>query len=162
MGTAIKHANNFTNWVIGIDENHIRNLSNPVNSIPSQPSYYGGRGWSWSNDPYLNMGVPNQMFYFLANGIDSVGGVGVDTAIKIAFRANMKRWNIDTPPPLTFLNAREGMIKAANDLYPGTPSVADQVKKAWDAVGVTSTSTPQSLVVKRSLPTILGIILDAN
>lgn len=163
MGTAIKHANGFTNWIIGIDENHLRNLSNPINSVPSQPSYYGGRGWSWSNDPYVNMGVPNQMFYFLANGIDGVGGVGIDKAIKIAFKANMKEWNIEDPTsPFTFLKARVGMIKAAEYLFGiGTPEV-EQVKKAWDAVGVTSTSTPQSLVVKRSLPTILGIILDTN
>lgn len=170
MGTAIKFANNESNWIITIGDT-TRNLADPLQSRDSdgkpQPIWYGGANWLYcspttvpdaDNDMcgvHQNNGVPNLMFYRLSQAI------GIEKAIKIAYQANNYHWEGDLPGrPFTFVKARDGMIKAAEDIFGIISTEATQVDRAWTAVGVTPTSTPESLNVKRIMPTILNIVLD--
>jgi len=145
MAIAIKHANNDTSWTVNISSTSSRNLADPSLSKPvALPSLYKGTHWGFcepSEEPSVkndycwvhhNSGVPNKMFYLLAQAI------GVEKAIQIAYRANIKYW----VPDLTFLEARQGMIVAAKELYGSSSPEISQVQKAWDAVGVTPPSTP--------------------
>jgi uncharacterized repeat protein (TIGR02543 family) len=87
---------------------------------------------------HTNSGVPNKMFYLLSeigshtlNNI-TVQGISIQKAIRIAYWANIDKWNATT----TFQNARQGMIDAATDIYPVSLTEVYQVKNAWAAVGV--------------------------
>jgi len=174
IGTAIKQANGDYSWLIIIG-NTIRSLSDPLRGSlnPQQPDTYG-MGVNWVNTygctptiyndncgVHYNSGVPNKMFFLLSNPGANVHnnittmGIGIDKAIKIAFKANMEKWINSN---LTFRDARDGMISAAKDLYGFGSWEAAQVESAWAAVGVTATTTPASLVVKRLLP-ILNLLL---
>ncbi len=144
-------------WMIAAS-GESRDLSNPLNSVPAQPVWYGGVNWIntfnctptlWrppdGNDScgvHINTGVPNKMFYLLSMGGEGVQAIGIDNAIKIAFKANINKWKT-TPTPLTFRDARQGMIYAAQDLFGYLSNEVTQVDKAWAAVGVTATSTPE-------------------
>jgi Zn-dependent metalloprotease len=158
MGTALEHGNGEYNWTIGEGAEIIRNLADPRQT--NQPDIYGGADWSPNNSAHKNSGVPNKMFYLLSdpgtrtfNNV-TVTGIGIDKAIKIAYKANMEKWGAG----LIFRDARAGMIAAAVELG-CTSSEVDQVKNAWAAVGVTETSTPQLLETKRTLPSILQLLL---
>ena len=78
------------------------------------------------------------MFYLLsAEGTHThkgvtVTGIGIQKAMKIALKANNPQyWLFDA----TYPNAKNGMIRAAQDLGM-TAFEVEQVRKAWTAVGV--------------------------
>ena len=120
------------------------------------PNYYYGNGYvlptySCNSDNdycgiHTNANVPNTMFYLLANGGEhpfskiKVGklnggvlqGIGIETAMKIAFRANMEYWLSG----VSFLDAASGMSNAVIKHYSQDPNLLHQVKNAWAAVGV--------------------------
>jgi thermolysin len=110
------------------------------------PDTYGGSNWvnvigctpSDFNDycgVHTNSGVGNKWFYLLSdggthNGV-TVTGLGVANAIDIAYRANMFYWTEFS----TYSEAAYGTVTAADDLD-GTGAWAEQVRNAWEAVGV--------------------------
>lgn len=174
IGTAIKQAYGDYSWVIIMGDD-IRSLSDPANGSlnPQQPDTYG-RGPNWvdtyncfpteDNDfcgVHYNSGVPNKMFFLLSNpGVNvhnniSTVGIGIENAIKIAYLANMEYWEANA----TFVQARDGMINAAEYLHGAASWEAAQVENAWNAVGVTSTSTPASLMVKKLMPILSNLLL---
>ena len=161
IGLAVKFANRTTvDWMFGrdaytgqlyADGRQIlgrRNVSDPYgeNNVRClQPDYYWGARWctgiqaSPCDCVHVNVGVPNKMFYLLAKegqhthkGIE-VQGLGMEKAIRIAYKANMEYW----PRNASFYHAMLGMIDAAAALYGGYGSnEVRQVKLAWAAVGV--------------------------
>jgi len=130
-------------WTSGEGISIIRSLSNP----PDHSVYCDGQwipqpdhmsGYTTCTNPlreaYLNMGIPNKMFYLLSRGDTHYGitvqGIGIERAIQIAYRANVERW----PNNATFQDALDGMVYIAQRYF-GTNEVY-QVRNAWAAVGV--------------------------
>jgi bacillolysin len=126
-----------------------RSMEDP--HLYSDPDYYGtsdpywvdvvGCTPSWLNDycgVHTNSGVGNKWFYLLSDGGThhevTVTGISVEHAMEIAYRANAFYWTSTTD----YHNGALGTIWAAMDLDP-TGAWANQVSKAWNAVGV---STP--------------------
>lgn len=147
LGTAFETKFGIQNWTLGERIYTHRSMQSP-NSY-NQPDYYKGIYWfpvdnctpSNINDycgVHTNSGVPNKMFYLLAQGgvhpISklSVQGIGIDKAIKIMLRANRYYW----PSDADFVDAYDGMVLAANYLYPNSSLESDQVTRAWTAVGL--------------------------
>ena len=142
-------------WLMGengtISGGGFRDMENPHNK--SDPDYYGtsdpywydvvGCTPSYFNDwcgVHTNSGVGNKWFSLLSDGGThhgiTVNGLGVDTAMMIAFRANAIYWTSS----IDYHDAAIGTISAAHDLDP-SGAWEWQVAQAWNAVGV-STPTP--------------------
>ena len=137
-------------WLIGEDlGTAIRSMSNP--GLFNQPNTYGaGPNWwnpnnlSWDNGGvHRNSGVMNYWFYLLSvggNGTNDNGnaynvtGIGINKAAKIVYRAETV--NMLNLPNLTFANARNVMIAAAEYLYQSISPEVVAVHNAWHAVGI--------------------------
>lgn len=140
-----------TNWTIGEDANlAMRSLQNP--NVPpmggrGSADTYGGNFWinpASSDDNggvHFNSGVQNHWFYLLSNGGSgvndkgssfSVQGIGVVNAAKIAYR-NLTRY-LGTSS--TYVDARQGAINAAIDLFGECSTQHVATVNAWHAVGV--------------------------
>jgi Zn-dependent metalloprotease len=139
------------NWNIGEDcffpstSNSLRSMSNPKSADMPQPDTYEGQYWDLS-DPHFNSGVQNKWFYLLVKGGTGtndkndnyhVYGVGIERAEQIVYR------NLTTylTPTATFLDAYNGSVHAAKDLYGETSNEYHSVKNAWYAVGIGDADT---------------------
>lgn len=138
IGVAFARTQGRTDWLIGWPSSPFRQMSNP--NAYWQPDRVGGTYWvepncgtpSRQNDQcgvHTNSGVPNKAFYNLAQVI------GLDTTVAIALAANRYYW----PERATFLDARDGMVQAAQAW--GSTTVR-AVEQAWADVGVGSVSVP--------------------
>jgi len=154
LGVAVEHYAGETNWTMGEGVDLIRDLENPKNH--RQPDTYQGQHWYpttttdcatpdiCENDycgVHINSGVANKMFYLLSeggthNGV-TVEGIGINTAIKIAYDAIRFHWSSNED----FAGAREGMVAAAESY---SDNAALQVGMAWAAVGVGDVPTTSS------------------
>lgn len=145
-----------TDWNIGEDimvsAPYLRSMSNPNGG--QQPDTYGGTYWKnpncgtpdETNDKcgvHSNSGVQNFWFYLLCQGGSgtndlgntySVPGIGITQARQIAYR------NLTTylTPNATYMDAYNGSLQAAQDLYGSTSSQYNSVRAAWYAVGIGS------------------------
>lgn len=128
-------------WRFG--ENHLtngcayRDLKEPYQPGCNRymPDTYHGPHWDSNGDKYINMGVPNKMFYLLAAG-DTLNGIyvqaiGVENAYKVMYKANKRFWSAD----IDFCNAKKKTVEAADSLDP-TGSLGKWTAAAWNAVGV--------------------------
>ncbi len=190
MGTAVKqYATGQNNWLIGenimMNVSNLRSLKNPNNSndrIKSlvsypQPNTYKGNYWAETSNPnelndeggvHHNSGVQNYWFYLLSNGGKgindknysyNVAGIGIDKAIQIAYR-NLIYY---LTPEATFLDARNGSIQSAIDLYGKNSKEQLSVIDAWDAVGVFDKGiVPQNgITIKAKMPSDWGATISA-
>lgn len=138
-------------WLIGDDRTNgaIRSLANP--GLYSDPDTYLGTNWySGSGDAggvHTNSGVMNYWFYLLSMGgtgtndngqAFSVSGIGLTAARAIAYR-NLTFY---LGSGSQYIDAREGAIRSAVDLYGSCSNQAIQTGAAWYAVGV-GNSLPQ-------------------
>lgn len=146
---------NSANWKIGegvmlINPGYMRSMSEPKIGMMPQPDTYEGQYWSNPNDlndgdhggVHTNSGVQNKWFYLLCQGGSGtndkgkayqVPGIGMSKAQKIVYRNLM---NYITPTS-KYIDAYNGSLQAAADLYGGTNSAEYKaVKKAWYAVGI--------------------------
>lgn len=127
-----------------------RSMSNP--SLYGDPDHYS-RYRRLPNTPagdnggvHTNSGIPNNAFYLSIEGgvnrtsglsVQGVGGANREQIEKVFYRA----FTTLLPASATFSTARIATIQAARDLY-GTGSAPERaVTQAWDAVGVTNTSS---------------------
>jgi len=162
FGVAVEWANGSQNWVIA--ETSYNNLTNPpdyLHSLYFPPSRQQAETWGegWWKNPRLtgpdscpnpdttndscwvtrNMGIPNKMFYLLANGgffnNVTVTGIGIQNAMAIMFRATFQKYWKDS---IDFARAATGSIKAAFELN-YVSSWPQQTSKAWTAVKVCDT-----------------------
>jgi Zn-dependent metalloprotease len=96
-----------------------------------QPTQYNEYCWRWHN-----AGIPNKMFYLLANGGThngvAVTGIGVANAMEIMYEANRKRYWTELTD---FVHAATGSIRAAFDLN-YISNWPQQTSRAWTAVKV--------------------------
>jgi len=145
-----------TDWQIG---NHITlqhaSLRNFVN--PKAPNQYNGpypntyKGDNWyvgdfdNGGVHINSSVQNHWFYLLSeggsgindNGDDyTIEGIGIEKAAEIAY-LNLTRYLTETSD---FMDAREGAVQAAKDIFGEDSFEAEQTSLAWCAVGVGSCS----------------------
>ena len=137
-------------WLIGEDvmigQPFMRSMSNP--NASQNPDTYNGLHWANPNNldydnggVHTNSGVQNFWFYLLCQGGSgtndlsnsySVTGIGITQARAIAYR------NLVTylSPNATYMDAYNGSLQAAEDLF-GNPSPQyTAVKQAWYAVGI--------------------------
>ncbi len=150
-------------WLIGdeIDRRSgsaaLRSMSDPKSL--GQPDTYRGTNWraataaegcttpSRPNDfcgVHTNSGVLNYWFYLAVagsagtDGVNdngdafTVAGIGMDKAAKIAYRTLSVYLSANS----TFLDARNGSIQAAKDLYTAGGAEEQAVTNAWHAAGV--------------------------
>ncbi|MBI1783353.1 MAG: M4 family metallopeptidase [Sphingobacteriales bacterium] len=143
-------------WLIGeeitITQPALRSMANP--NLFNQPDTYLGTNWfpqagctpSNANDRcgvHTNSGVLNYWFFLLSQGgsgtndigsIFNFGGIGIDRAQLIAFRAESVYLNSSA----NYLAARNATISAARDLNNGVIGSCEEVAvtNAWYAVGV--------------------------
>lgn len=131
-------------WEIGEDiGGPIFNLSNP--NAHGQPDTYLGTYWinSTSNNEFeqKNSGVLGYWFYLLSEGGSgtndnghayNVSGIGIEDAARVTYRAEAIYLNPDDQ----YSDLRTVTIVAAEDIFGAGSNESDQVKNAWDAVGV--------------------------
>ncbi len=155
FGTCVEFYSNVNpDWNIGEDvtvsASNLRSMSNPNNpsGLSQQPDTYNGQYWANPNNlqvdhggVHINSGVQNFWFYLLCQGGSgtndlnnsySVSGIGINQARQIAYR------NLVTylGPNATYIDAYNGSLQAAQDLY-GNPSTQyTAVRQAWYAVGI--------------------------
>ena len=126
----------------------IRSLANP--ELYNQPDHYS-RYRRLPDTPagdnggvHANSGIPNHAFFLAIEGgtnrtslatVQGVGGANRAQIEQVFFRA----FTLLLPASATFSMARIATIQAARDLYGAT--VERAVTQAWDAVGVTDTSS---------------------
>ncbi len=135
------------NWQIGEQVRKsgvpLRDMADP--NLRGDPKYYKGKNWfSGRGDNggvHTNSGVQNHWFYLLSEGGEiiteeedtfNIKGIGVDEAIKIAFR-NLRYYLTVSSQ---YSDAREGAIQSAEDLYGVCSLEYLETAKAWAAVGV--------------------------
>lgn len=144
FGIAVSRHHGENNWLIADDTSALalRDLSDPPRF--GDPDIYRGDNWIIISEPcdasndrcgiHTNSGVGNKMFYLLAAGGThngtTVTGIGIETAIRIAYAAARDYWTRNT----NYAQAREGMVQAAMQAY--SAGVVSQVENAWSAVGV--------------------------
>ncbi|MDD5427406.1 MAG: M4 family metallopeptidase [candidate division Zixibacteria bacterium] len=132
--------NSYTNGAASRDMAEPHNYNDPDFYGLSDPYWHETEGClpSQTNDycgVHSNSGVGNKWFYLLAEGGIhhgiTVSGLGVENAVRIAYRANVYYWVSGSD----FKNAALGTISAACDLD-SSGQWAEQVTQAWKAVGV--------------------------
>lgn len=133
-----------TSWLLSNDMNWlIRDISNP--KVYSQPDTYKGQYWSNFADVHTLSGVGNYFFYLLDHGGSgtndngwnyNVSGLGLSKTDQIIYRSNLVYLTSNSKYP----DWRVACINAATDLYGAASNEVLQVKNAWFAVGVDSTS----------------------
>lgn len=140
-------------WLIGEDftvqtnKTCLRNMANPndVSALTQQPDTYLGTYWYTGNGDnggvHYNSGVQNYWFYLLSEGGSgmndngdtyNITGIGMEKAAKIAY-LNLTAY---LTPISQYVDARNGSIQAAADLYGATSLEVAAVTDAWCAVGV--------------------------
>lgn len=156
FGTAtefyIKPAN--ANWLHGEEGainpgDYVRSFSDPHSR--NQPHTYGFNDPFWHDpaDPFndggihINSGVQNHWFYLLTeggSGVNSNGdgyavtGIGLAKALQIVYR-NLTTYLTATTAPL-YLDAWQGALMSAADLFGADSEEYKSVQNAWYAVGI--------------------------
>jgi len=154
------------NWRVGEDITTsglgIRNMANPNDF--GDPDTYGGTYWvnvvgcipnPNTNDNcgvHTNSGVQNFWFYLLVEGGSgtndngdpyNVTGIGAADAAAIAYR----NLTVYLDSGSEYIDARNGSIDAATDLFGDPSQQLQSVKDAWDAVGVYGPPDPPEIDV---------------
>lgn len=144
-----KYASGTNDWLMGDDigaggsGGALRSMSNP--KAFGDPNTFQGTNWySGSGDSggvHTNSGVQNFWFYILSvgkSGTNDLGnsynvtGIGMDKAAKIAYRNLTVYLNANSQ----YMDARNGAIQAAKDLYGAGSAEEIATTNAWYAVGV--------------------------
>jgi Zn-dependent metalloprotease len=143
---ALQENVNQSNWLIGENtligsEYAIRSLKAPGTAYVNHPilgtdpqvshlkDYVEG---SYDNGGvHLNSGIPNHAFYLAAH---HVGGYAWEKVGKVWYNAMCN--SITVPTNATFLMFKDATIHEAIQLFGTTSNVAQEIRNAWNAVGV--------------------------
>jgi Zn-dependent metalloprotease/subtilisin-like proprotein convertase family protein len=156
FGVSVDFYNNAStaNWKIGENcytpatpVDALRHMNNP--NLSGDPDTYLGTNWYTGTGDYggvhYNSGVQNFWYYLLCTGGSgtndlgfayNVSGIGVNDAGLVAYRNNCYYLTSGSQ----YADAAFYAIKSANDLFGNCSFKSQQVKNAWDAVGVYSNS----------------------
>lgn len=140
-------------WVIGDDKgcaapDICRDLWNP--KTYGGPDTYKGTNWqSPCTDQHNNGQVQNRWFALLCDGGSgtnaelstpySVGGIGLTKGRNLAYRS-LTRYLVSSSD---YVDAREGSLEAATDLFGANSTEVGDVTKAWCAVGLCPYGVPK-------------------
>ena len=129
------------NWELGEaifnDGSAVRSMSSPQSY--GQPDHYAQRLRAGIDDDYggvhINSGIPNRMFYLLAEGLTNEGignSIGKEKTADLAYILikNLR------PTKATFQQASDLMIQSARELYGAESMEANSVIEAWSSVGI--------------------------
>lgn len=129
----------------GIAGDALRHMDNPHLASNSgftaddDPDHYSERytGTGDSGGVHINSGIPNKVFYLLANGGThhrggSMSGIGADAAARIWYRALTSYMTSST----NFRSARTATLNAAAALYGSGSANYNAVAQAWSLCGV--------------------------
>lgn len=130
-------------WEMGGPGFMLRDISNPNRF--NDPDTYKGSFWHTAatdnGGVHVNSSVQNFWFYLLCVGGTgtndknqpyNVPSIGMDKAEKISYR-NLTRYLSGSSQ---YVDAREGSIQSAKDLYGACSAEANAVAAAWHAVGL--------------------------
>jgi Zn-dependent metalloprotease len=142
-----------SDWVIGADKGCnpprlCRNLLDP--NARSHPATYKGNFWQSTNiDPHVNGTVQNRWFALLTDGgvgtnaelgaQYNIAGIGKSKSTRIAYRTLTRYLNANSD----YLDARNGSIQSARDLFGDGSAEQGEVTKAWCAVGLCPYTIPK-------------------
>ncbi|MBK7957790.1 MAG: M4 family metallopeptidase [Bacteroidetes bacterium] len=147
------------NWLFGnlYESGGYRDMKNPP--AKGHPDYYYGPNYipticckpNAFNDAcgvHVNAGVQNKWFYLLTQGdtltrsniFYKINPIGLDTLLNIVYKT-MTEYLI---PDMLFIDSRRASIDIAKKLYPAY--IANNIAKAWDAVGVIDTFTTATVI----------------
>jgi bacillolysin/thermolysin len=110
---------------------------------------------------HVNSGIPNQAFYLAIEGgrnrtsgvtVQGVGAANREQIERVFYRA----FTTLIPSSANFSMARIATIQAARDLYGAGSAVERAITQAWDAVGVTNTSSNVPSITR--MPTLTGTV----
>ncbi len=150
--------------------NGIRSMANPglyaSGGFP-HPDHYSRRyrGTGDEGGVHINSGIPNQAFYLaIEGGTNRTSGLTVQ-GVGAANRAQIERvfyraFTTLTPRSANFSMARITTIQAARDLSGAGSTVERAVTQAWDAVGVTTTSSNAPTITR--MTTLTGTVTVGN
>lgn len=149
FGEAVENYALGTNdWLMGEDigvnpGNALRSMSNP--SAKGDPDTYLGSNWNFTSSDnggvHTNSGVQNKWFYILTEGESGVNdngqtydvtGIGMNDAAEIAYR----NLSVYLTTNSQYIDAREGSVQSAIDLFGLNSQQHLSTLAAWDAVGV--------------------------
>ncbi len=116
----------------------LRSMSNPASA--GDPDHYSIRytGTSDNGGVHINSGIPNHVFYLLAEGGTnrtsglSVSGIGRTKAAAIFYRT----LTVYLTPSSNFKAARTASLQSAADLYGAGSAEYNATAQAWTACGV--------------------------
>jgi len=156
-------------YQIGTENFEFRDMSNP--NLMGHPDTYLGSNYyigpADNGGVHTNSGVQNFWFYLLVEGGTgtndignnfSVTGLGHTDAAQIAYR-NLIYY---LTPSSSYIDARQGALAAAEDLFGPCSFQANQVLNAWYAVGVGADSTTADLEILSISSPITDCDLTAN
>ncbi len=147
-------------YFIGRENFTFRDMSAPNDF--GHPDTYGGThyyvGPADNGGVHINSGVQNFWYYLLVEGGSGTNDLGLPYSVlplghteaaQIAYR----NLNFYLTPGSTFLDARQGALAAAEDLFGSCSFQVDQVLAAWYAVGVgADTISPDFQILSVSSP----------
>lgn len=134
-------------WLIGEEIVNsgpaLRSMSDPKSL--GQPAYYQGQNWYTGGREdirvHTNSGVLNHWFYIVSQGENgtnegnnyySVTGIGINSAARIAYRAESVYLTANS----SYADTRTFTIKAAQDIFGTCAPEVGAVTNAWYAVGI--------------------------
>ena len=171
MGTAIEfYANpDGANWMFNATKPY--DMSNPNWGPFPKPDTYLGNYWMEVNDPgydvHINTGVQDYWYYLLSEGGSgtndngdayNVVSIGIENATDIVYR-NLTLYMTGTS---NFVDARQGSIQAAIDLYGECSNEVAQVINAWYAVGLGPETYSNDLSLERIVSPVVNCDLTNN
>jgi len=140
---AVPEGNDF---LIGVQPGRgtpLRWMTKPSKDGLSEDQWYDGLAL---HEVHFSSGPMNRCFYFLSHGASSdkaddayspylpegMTGIGNDKAARIYYKALTEYFTATTDYPA----AREALLQAAEDLFPGSQTESDAVKRAFAAINV--------------------------
>ena len=114
----------------------LRYMDDPTKDGYSVDNY---KNYPKQTEVHGSSGIANNAFVLAVqggtnktSGIHVDGGIGMEKALKIFYRAE----SVYMTPDTTFADAKAATIRAANDLYGADSQEAKTIAAAWTAVGV--------------------------
>lgn len=173
LGTAIEYYADpdFATWEFKATIPY--DMSDPKASPPpfQKPDTYLGEFWVEVDDPYYNVhingAVQDYWYYLLSDGGSGtndngdtydVSGIGMEKATDIVYR-NLTLYMTGTS---NFIDARQGSIQAAIDLYGECSNEVIQVINAWYAVGIGTETYSNDLSLEKIISPVTNCDLTDN
>ena len=151
LGTAVEFwaAPEYASWMFNTVGSLGYNMADPKTSTSPvgthYPDTYHGQYWLFSGPQiaitHINCSVQDYWYYLLSEGgsgtndngdVYTVDAIGIESATDIVYR----NLTVHVTPTSSYIDARQGSIQSAIDLYGDCSLEVEQVINAWYAVGI--------------------------